>query len=115
MSGRLIGGVATLAVSPRPPSPGMLYRGMARLRGSDLYGDGRISGTVTIAGVPASKKVRCYDVASGQYVAETRSAADGTYSVPNLSVSRRYLLVAHDDAELYNAAVADLVEPVRDL
>lgn len=43
------------------------------------------SGLVTLNGAPVARTVRLYDMETGELVAETTSAGDGTYSFPQLA------------------------------
>lgn len=82
---------------------------------ADFGGQGIIAGEgpgiVTVNGSPAVRPIRIYDRETGEIVARTQSAADGTYSVPGLSTARRYMVVVIDSAEVHNAAVQDMVTP----
>lgn len=74
-------------------------------------GTGYIAGTVTVEGVPAARPVRVYDRETGVLVAETQSAADGTYLVDNLAGGREYIVLAVDTARVHNAVVQDRIVP----
>ncbi|MEW6487661.1 MAG: hypothetical protein AB1578_07075 [Thermodesulfobacteriota bacterium] len=96
----------------RVPSP-FLRLGMTRGLKVPRSGPGYVAGTVTVEGVPASRPVRLYDRASGELVAETRSAAgDGSYRFNGVAVGREYLVMAYDDTNIHNAAPADRIEAV---
>ena len=95
----------------RVPSP-FLRLGMTRGLKVPRSGPGYVAGTVTVEGVPASRPVRLYDRASGELVAQTRSASDGSYRFDLVAVGREYLVLAHDDANIHNAAPADRIEAV---
>lgn len=83
-----------------------------RLRTALFGGGGRVVGVVTVAGAPAARRVRLFELKSGLLVGETWSSAeDGAYSFDWVSTDHRYLVLAHDHLEQYNAAVADLIEP----
>lgn len=112
MSGILVGAVYRLTRISRVNSRGRRVGLLARVRGGGFSGHGRIVGTVSVAGAPAARLVRCYDSATGVFLAETwSSASDGVYRFDHLSLNRRFLVVAHDHLEQYNAAVADLLIP----
>ena len=74
-------------------------------------GTGYIDGVVTVDGQPASRPVRVYDRETGVLVAETTSAADGTYQVDGLAGDREYIVVAIDTARVHNAVVQDRITP----
>lgn len=74
-------------------------------------GTGYIAGTVTVEGVPASRPVRVYDRETGVLVAETTSAADGSYLVDGLAGNREYVVLAVDTARVHNAVVQDRIVP----
>lgn len=74
-------------------------------------GAGYVAGTVTVEGAAASRPVRLYDRVSGTLVAETRSAADGSYRFDGVAAEREFLVLAHDDEDLHNAAPADRIAP----
>lgn len=75
------------------------------------WGNGQIAGTVTVAGQAAVRRVRLYDDATGALRGETWSGSDGSYQFAGLDRQRKYLAIAHDHLEQYNAAVADLMVP----
>ena len=72
-------------------------------------GHGYIAGTVTINGVPASRRVRLFDLISGRLIRETWSASNGAYQFDYLALNREYLVLSHDYQAIYNAVVADRV------
>lgn len=53
--------------------------------GSLRIGGDSPNGLVLSGGAPAARKVRLYDMETGELVAETISASDGTYSFSGLS------------------------------
>lgn len=53
--------------------------------GSLRIGGDSPNGLVLSGGAPAARKVRLYDMETGELVAETISAADGTYAFTGLS------------------------------
>ena len=73
---------------------------------------GYIAGVVTVKNVPAvGRLVRCFDP-SMMLVAETSSAADGSYRFDNLLRNRLYLILAQDnDSFDYSPASADRRKP----
>ena len=113
MSGMLVCGL--LRLTPRVLPQQQRFRAqpiLPRWRIGGLYGRGRIAGTVTVLGQPASRRVRVYDLASGVLVGETWSSPiDGAYEIAGLNPARRYTVVGLDHTETHNAAIADLIVP----
>jgi hypothetical protein len=95
-----------------PVPTGRLWRGPLR---RDMYDGGvhHISNTVDELGVNGAYRVRLFDRASARCIGETWSAADGSYSFPNIAYrANGYFAVAYDHGEnLLNAAIADLLTP----
>ncbi|WP_425401276.1 hypothetical protein [Algiphilus sp.] len=92
---------------------------------ANYNGNGHIAGIdpglLTVDGSPAVRTIRLYDrgpaddmtnLGTGLLVAQTQSAADGTYQFPNLSQSRKFTVVGLDDNGEHNAVIADLIVPV---
>lgn len=77
---------------------------------------GTFYGSVTEANTPVPNAVvRVYERATGYFVVETRTAADGTFTIPNQrQASSDYYVVALDPegGALYNALIYDRVAPV---
>lgn len=73
---------------------------------------GYIAGVVTVKNIPAvGRLVRCFDP-SMMLVAETSSAADGSYRFDNLLRNRLYLILAQDNDKFdYSPASADRRKP----
>lgn len=95
------------------------------VQAASYAGGGHIAGidpgVLTVDGSPAVRTIRLYDrgpaddmtdLGTGLLVAETQSAADGTYQFPNLSQSRKFTVVGLDDNGEHNAVIADLIVPV---
>ncbi|MEO1080061.1 MAG: hypothetical protein AAFY29_10945 [Pseudomonadota bacterium] len=73
---------------------------------------GAISGNVVDKdGFALRRQVRLYDRASGEFIAQTISLADGAYRFDGLNLDRRYTVVAVDYTDTYNAVVADNARP----
>lgn len=73
---------------------------------------GYIKGIVTERTVPVSRRVLCYHRLTGELVASTWSALDGSYQLDNLVASAAYFVTSLDentDAVQYNAVTQDLV------
>lgn len=79
-----------------------------------IYFNGKsvISGVITVEDVPASRRVRLYLRDSGILMAETWSAADGSYSFSNVDGAYEYFVVAHDHTRTFNAVVQDMLTEV---
>jgi hypothetical protein len=60
-----------------------------------LWGNGALSGTVTVASVPAARVVEVYDEATLTLAASTKSASDGTWSLSGLTTTRPLRLIVH--------------------
>ena len=74
-----------------------------------LAGNGVIQGVITVAGVPARRRVRLYDKPSGMLVDAVMSGADGHYRFSNLRVGHEFFVVANDYQRDYNAVVQDMI------
>ena len=73
-------------------------------------GQGSISGTVAVSGVPASRLVVLFDHYTMRPLASTWSdPVTGAYLFTGLALNRKYLVVCDDYTQTYNAAVADWV------
>jgi hypothetical protein len=77
----------------------------------DFWGDGRVEGSVSIEGEPASRKVRLFDGLTGLLIDETWSAQNGQYRFDFIDPSREYFVLAHDYGRQFNAVIADWVTP----
>lgn len=76
-------------------------------------GNGKIAGTVKIAGAPVQRPVYLHAAHSMQLVAETDSEADGSYIFPNIREELEYVVLARDvSGRLYNVTGADFIVPV---
>jgi hypothetical protein len=71
-----------------------------------------ISGHITEDGLPSIKRLRLYDKDTGQLIAETFSAADGSYRFDEVSTDNKYYIVAFDEdgSPLKNAKVLDNIQ-----
>lgn len=71
------------------------------------------SGTVKEGTANVARKVRVYNRDNGELLAETTSAADGTFSFTDLvGTGERYFVFLDDDAgDDYNAVIYDRVQP----
>jgi hypothetical protein len=74
-------------------------------------------GTATISGVvreltaPVTRPVYLLEQEGLRVLRETRSAADGTYSFPNMEAGRQYMVLAIDSTGARSAVVSDRIEP----
>lgn len=92
---------------------------IARLSSSDAntlmvngdYRYGTLSGTVIDeAGLPAQRKIRCYDRASGKLLYKTQSNVDGSYAIPALTDGEMYVVALDDDSPpSLNALILDRI------
>lgn len=94
----------------------MTVRALGRLvRIDGIYGGGgRITGTVTVDGTPASLLVRLYHNKTGALLREVRSAPNGGYEFVGLSLTDKFMTVARDEGGQFDpAAKSDLIpEPM---
>lgn len=74
-------------------------------------GSGSISGTITVNGVQAKKRVLLFDRSLNRPIRAAISGADGSYSFHAIDASRKYYVVALDDTETHNAKIADHLTP----
>ncbi|WFM72968.1 LamG-like jellyroll fold domain-containing protein [Halomonas sp. CKK8] len=72
---------------------------------------GQISGTVTVKGDPAAQRVLAFVRSTGKKVAETTSAADGSYTLTGLNPEVAHYVVALDKNLEYNGVIADNIVP----
>jgi hypothetical protein len=85
----------------------------------DLAGNGYIAGQpkgtpkgiLTIARVPAVRRIEIIDIATGRVVSAGPSNPDGTYHFPNLNPDRRYRVVAFDHQLRYNTVIRENIKP----
>lgn len=73
-------------------------------------GVGIIQGITTFDDVPGPARVYAQDPRNLQVVRAARSAADGSYVLPNLNIGAEYLITAVDDKRQDNAVVMDRVQ-----
>lgn len=98
--------------SQLPGSPPSVTASVQALR-RDIYfgGAGRVAGVTTVNGVAASKRVWLQEKASKLVIAQTWSAANGTYEFNNVDPEREYVVFSDDHTKVYNAVVSDRVVP----
>lgn len=76
------------------------------------YGSKVVSGTVTINGLAARRKVYLIDLQTQMILRSVMSdEASGYYEFRGVPDGRRYTVLSRDHNETYNAVVADFVEP----
>ena len=75
------------------------------------YRYGMLSGTVIDeAGLPAQRKIRCYDRATGKLLYKTQSNVDGSYAIPALTDGEMYVVALDDDLPpSLNALILDRI------
>jgi Concanavalin A-like lectin/glucanases superfamily len=98
---------------PGPPGA-RAWRDMYRpmLIDGAYLGNASITGPVTVQNTVAPfKQVRLYDKVTGRLMAQTRSAANGSYSFANIDSRREYFVVAHDETRTFNAVISDMIQP----
>lgn len=96
---------------------GRMYTGIAGgqigLSGSG-YIAGEAPGLVTVAGVPARRRVELRDKTTGRLVGVTLSGSDGTYRFDGLNPARKFVVMAFDHQLVYNAVIRDNITPAVD-
>jgi len=103
----------------RQPTPAAMWSLRSFGTGPGIYsardqiygGTGRITGTVTVKGTPAHRRVILLERKTHIVVRSTWAAGDGTYSFDWLDPNLTYTIIAHDYTGQYNAVVADNVTP----
>ena len=79
----------------------------------ELDGTGTLSGTVKEGAIPvASRKVFLLDKRNLSVLRCALSGDDGSYSFTGLNKSMKYVVIAFDHTQNYNAVIADSVTPV---
>lgn len=73
-------------------------------------GNTTISGVVRELTVPVSRPVYLLEQDGFMAIRETRSAANGTYSFPNMAENAQYIVMSIDPNGVYNAVLADRVQ-----
>lgn len=98
--------------SQQPGPPPSALKPVPALR-RDIYfgGAGRVAGVTTVNGVATSKRVWLQEKASKLVIAQTWSAANGTYEFNNVDPEREYVVFSDDHTKVYNAVVSDRVVP----
>lgn len=74
-----------------------------------IDGAATISGTVKVVSTLSSRPVVLL-TNDLRPVAQTRSAANGVYSFPNVAAGRKWVVIGIDDQGAYNATIADRVQ-----
>jgi len=72
----------------------------------------KISGTITVEGNPASRRLLILKRATFALAKTGYSAADGTYEITDLEPVKHTVLAFDHVNNAYNAVVADLIDPV---
>jgi hypothetical protein len=90
--------------------------GATKLINADHGGKGRIAGTVTKSNtpsdVPVSRRVRLHRKVDGLPIAETWSAADGSYAFEGIDERINYYVISFDHTNTYNGVIKDSITPV---
>lgn len=73
---------------------------------------GYIAGQLTVAGVPAVRKVVVLDPYTYGFICSVWSQSDGSYRIPNLDPAKPYLVLGRDYARQYEPVAWDWVMPV---
>ena len=68
-------------------------------------------GRFRVLNVPARGRVSVYERGSMKMVAETISAADGTWHISNINPDLQYAVIGWSDSGQQNAAIQDWVKP----
>ncbi len=109
---RILGRVARMTSAPLVGAPrGGRQLGRTVRRDVVDGGHGRIVGTVSVEGQPASRCVRLFDARSGRLLRQTWSKGDGHYQFLYIDPTREYFILAHDYIKQFNAVAADDVKP----
>lgn len=77
----------------------------------------KFSGTISVEGSPAAKRVVALARETFSYVKGTMSESDGTWVIGGLpagSASQYHTLLAIDDTDTYNVEAASMVQPVAE-
>jgi len=116
IAARIVGGIFRVGYGgPAAPVQQRVIGGIVR-SDRQVFGAGKITGTVAIKedsaspAVPARRRVLCLDNRTRVIVRECWSALDGSFSFAGLIVGRSYLILADDNAEVYNDVVAARIE-----
>lgn len=103
---------------PTPNQPAtqtnrLVDRGLPRHAIFELDGPGMLSGTVKEGAIPvAARKVFLLDKRNMALLRCTVSASDGSYAFAGLNKSLKYVVIAFDHTQNFNAVIADSVTPV---
>ena len=66
---------------------------------------------VSVNGVPAARKILCFEQSSLQLVRSTWSDENGNYRIPSLNTERAYMVVAVDHKGEYDPVAYDRITP----
>jgi hypothetical protein len=75
------------------------------------YIAGEGAGIVSVNGVPAARKILCFEQSSLQLVRSTWSDENGNYRIPSLNTERAYMVVAVDHKGEYDPVAYDRITP----
>jgi len=72
---------------------------------------GQDPGLVTVAGAAARRPVYLFEKTGMRLVATQYSGEDGTYRFDGLSTEKRFVVVAFDTEQQFNAVIRDNITP----
>ena len=91
-----------------------LIKSSPQLSGGLGFIAGQDPGLVTVAGSPARRPVYLFEKTGMRLVDTQYSGADGTYRFDGLSTDRRFVVVAFDTEEQFNAVIRDNITPATE-
>lgn len=108
MNGALIGEIIIHA--PSPITGGLIALTVGDIDQRDMLDGGtlQVAGYVTVAGVPARRRVRLFEQRSARFLRETWSSADGAYAFEWIADNLYFVLGFDHRGEFDPEAKADL-------
>jgi len=88
-----------------------LIRSSPLLLGGLGFIAGQDPGLVTVAGAAARRPVYLFEKTGMRLVATQYSGEDGTYRFDGLSTEKRFVVVAFDTEQQFNAVIRDNITP----
>lgn len=70
-----------------------------------------IKGTISQVGIPLSRPVRLYERSTGTLVSIAHSASNGNYGFRGLPAGIKFIVMAIDSTNQFNAVIQDNVVP----
>lgn len=93
-----------------PPLDTDTFRSMNLVkRRLNFFGEGRISGLVTMQDKPVSRMIKLFDMRTGILVDQTWSKVDGSYQFNFIDPQLSWMIVAIDHMNQFNAVILDHV------